>query len=209
MPVNTPEATFIEAIPVLSELQVPPVVELVAVAVAPVHTVVEPPIAFGLALTVKPRVAFTPHPTEYVIVAAPAETPVTTPVDELIDALAELLLHVPPDTELDSVVVAAIHTDDEPVILPGAVRSSTVTVAGEPQVLSYVIVVEPTATPNTTPVVGFTVATATSLLVHVPPAAVLLRVVVDPVQTVVVPVIAAGLALTVMPCTAALPQPVE
>jgi hypothetical protein len=41
------------------------------------------------------------------------------------------------------------------------------------------------------------VAVVTGAILHVPPAGVLLRVVVAPIQTVVVPVIAAGAGLTV------------
>ncbi len=54
----------------------------------------------------------------------------------------------------------------------------------------------PAATPVTTPPV-FTVAIAVALLIHVPPDTVLVRVVVDPVHTVAVPPIAAGVAFTV------------
>ncbi len=54
----------------------------------------------------------------------------------------------------------------------------------------------PGATPVTTPD-EFTVAVAVALLLHVPPTVTLLRVVVAAGQTLAVPAIAAGAALTV------------
>jgi hypothetical protein len=59
------------------------------------------------------------------------------------------------------------------------------------------MVAEPAATPETTPEVD-TVATAVLLEAHVPPVVASLRLVVDPAQTEVVPVMAAtvGSALT-------------
>ena len=45
------------------------------------------------------------------------------------------------------------------------------------------MVTEPVATPVTTPVEGLTVATAESLVIHVPPDTESVNVIVDPVQT--------------------------
>ena len=53
------------------------------------------------------------------------------------------------------------------------------------------MVVEPGVTPVTTPVEELTVAAAGLLLLHVPPVVVQARVVVDPTDTLVVPVMAA------------------
>jgi hypothetical protein len=61
----------------------------------------------------------------------------------------------------------------------------------------YVIVITPGITPVTTPLPEPTVAYALPLLAHVPPDAALLKVVVPPTHTVVVPVIAGGNGLTV------------
>ena len=63
----------------------------------------------------------------------------------------------------------------------------------------YVIVAVPAATPVTTPVLEFTVATAVFDDVHTPPAVALVNVVVEPAHTSVVPLIAAttGIALIV------------
>ena len=72
------------------------------------------------------------------------------------------------------------------------------------------IVAEPALTPVTTPVDGLTVATPVALLLQVPPLVVLANVVVAAVQTVVVPVIDAGVAGVVFTVTLvvtnALPQ---
>lgn len=56
------------------------------------------------------------------------------------------------------------------------------------------MVAEPTATPVTTPVVASTVAIDVALLLHEPPVVVSAKVVAADVQTVVVPVMAAGVA---------------
>ena len=64
----------------------------------------------------------------------------------------------------------------------------------------------PLATPDTTPD-ALTVAKAMLLLLQVPPVVVLLNVVVDPAQTVIVPVIAGGAEMTVIVFATA--QPVD
>jgi hypothetical protein len=67
---------------------------------------------------------------------------------------------------------------------------------------------EPPATPVTIPLDEPTVALATVLLVHVPPASVLESAVVAPTHTVDVPVIAAGNGSTVTSVVAIqLPEP--
>jgi hypothetical protein len=69
----------------------------------------------------------------------------------------------------------------------------------------YVIVVDPSATPVTTPVVLPTVATAVLAELQVPPVVVDDSDVVVPAHSVVVPVIAAGRLLTVTPIARAQP----
>lgn len=64
--------------------------------------------------------------------------------------------------------------------------------------MTVAVVATATLPPVTTPVPGTTGAIADGVLVHVPPAVASLSVVVLPVHTVVVPVIAAGNGLTVM-----------
>jgi hypothetical protein len=64
----------------------------------------------------------------------------------------------------------------------------------------------PAVTPVTTPP-AVMVATAGVALLHVPPAVTLLKVVVEPMQTLVVPVMAAGSGLTVTVVVTAHPVP--
>lgn len=59
--------------------------------------------------------------------------------------------------------------------------------------------------PVTTPDVELTLAVPVALLVHVPPVGVLLNVVVCPVHTKAVPVIADGVEVTVNDCVAKQP----
>ena len=54
------------------------------------------------------------------------------------------------------------------------------------------IVAVPAATPVTAPVIEFTVAVEGALLVHTPPDVVLVKVVVDPIHALAVPLIAAS-----------------
>ena len=61
----------------------------------------------------------------------------------------------------------------------------------------YEIVALAAETPDTTPVVVPAVATVASLLDHMPPVVVLLKVVAEPTQTTAAPVIVAGRGLTV------------
>ena len=65
------------------------------------------------------------------------------------------------------------------------------------------VVATPTTPPVTTPEINPTVATAVLLLLQVPPPVPSNKAVVDPEQTVLVPVILAGKALTVTIAVAA------
>jgi hypothetical protein len=140
--------------------------------------------AAGLANTFTVRVAVAlvqpPVPvTVYVMVAEPEATPVITPVVLLTVALPVLLdVQVPPLFPLEvNDVVAPIQTSCVPLNVPalGAAVTVTVRVAvalveqGEVAVTVYVIVAVPAATPVTTPVELFTVATAVLLDDHAPP----------------------------------------
>jgi hypothetical protein len=85
------------------------------------HVDAVPVIAAGNALTVEMRVRIQPLGSMYVITALPAITPVTTPDDAFTVALAtELLLQVPPMSELVSAVVEPSHTDAVPPITAGS-----------------------------------------------------------------------------------------
>jgi hypothetical protein len=121
----------------------------------------------------------------------PAPTPVSTPVDVLIEAIEELVLcQVPPVAALPNVVVAAGQTLSVPVIVPGVAATVAVTVLLQPLASAYVIVALPKATPVTTPDVP-TVATPVLLLLHVPPEVASLSVADNPTHILGVPVIAA------------------
>ena len=139
-----------------------------------------PVIEAGVGVTETEVVAAVPHPVLYVIVAVPPLTPLTIPDDVPTVATAVLLLlHVPPIALLLNVVVDDWHTVIVPVIDPASGVTLTGLVAAEPQPVLYVIVAVPPLTPLTMPDDVPTVATAVLLLLHVPPIALLLNVVVD------------------------------
>jgi hypothetical protein len=125
-----------------------------------------------------------------------------------------LLLHVPPVAPSVSVIDEPIHTDVLPEM--GGTAGTGLTVTGivvklvQPEVIVYLIVTTPGLTLCTTPPV-VTVAMAVLLLLHTckPPVAPSTNVVVDPAQTVMVPVMvpADGSAFTVIATVSvAIPQ---
>lgn len=127
----------------------------------------------------------------------PADTPVTTPVPELIVALeVNMLDHTPLPGVAPKAVVLPTHTDAVPVIAPGANDTVTTLVVKQPVANWYVIVLVPASTPVTTPAI-LTVATAGVLLLQTPPPVELEKVVVEPTQTVGVPEMLLGNGLTV------------
>jgi hypothetical protein len=92
-------------------------------------------VAVGNAFTVTTDVVLFVQPpavTVYVIVDVPELTPVTTPVDELINATAVLLeVQTPLPVVLDNVVVDPIHTEVVPVIDATTGNAVTVTAVAE------------------------------------------------------------------------------
>lgn len=62
--------------------------------------------------------------TRYMIVSIPLVIPVTTP--PVTDALVLLLLHTPPVTAFESVIVDPMHTPEGPVIVPAFGNGLTV-----------------------------------------------------------------------------------
>jgi len=214
-PVTTPVVAFTVAIPVFDELHVPPVcVELnVVVELTQMFWVPDNVPATGAAVTVTVRVAVAfEHPpvpaTVYVIVAVPADTPVTTPVVAFTVAIPVFdELHVPPVCVELNVVVELTQMFCVPDNVPATGAAVTVTVRvavafEHPPVPAtvYVIVAVPAATPVTTPVVAFTVAIPVFDELHVPPVCVELNVVVALTQMFCVPVNvpATGGAVTVI-----------
>ena len=174
-----------------------------SVVVAPSQILVEPVmLTIGAALTVTALVAAETQPVVVFVkvkVAIPAATPVTTPAFVTVATDALLLIQVPP-LDGESPVVAPTQILFGPLMLTVGNALTVMAPVGEetqPVFKSVnVKVAVPAETPVTTPVL-VTVATAGSLLTHVPPV-VGDNVVVNPTQTLPGPVIlTAGAALTV------------
>jgi hypothetical protein len=188
-------------------VHVPPELASARVAQKPAHTLIEPVITAGSGVTVTIIVLLQPLPKDVVMIAVPAVTPVTTPVNEPTVATAVLLLlQLPPGEDEVRVVVSPTHTLAAPLIVPGPAFTVTTVVAKQPVEPVYVIVAVPTLTPQNIPVDTPTVATAVLLLLHVPPLVASARVEQNPTQTETGPVIATGGVLTVT--TAVRIQPV-
>jgi len=104
----------------------------VSVILEPTHTAGRPLIAAGSGFTVTVEVIKHPVGNVYVIVALPADIPVTVPeIGPIVATPALLLAHVPPDDVLLNVVVAPTQTDAVPVIAAG--KALTVAVVLEEQ----------------------------------------------------------------------------
>ena len=106
-----------------------------------------------------------------------------------------LLLQVPPGTGLESVLELPAQSVAEPAI-GGSAELTVMVFVALPQGVAYVIVTAPLLIPVTTPE-AFTVALEGLLLLHVPPGTVLVSVMEEPTQTVLLPDMGAGVALTV------------
>jgi len=125
------------------------------------------------------------------MLALPADTPVTTPL-EFIDPTAGLLLtHVPAPVASVSVTLEHAVTGALPPIAAGAASTLTVAVAALPHVGVYDITVVPADIAVTTPL-EFIEPTDGVELLHVPPTVTSDSVVVVPVHNDVVPVIGAA-----------------
>jgi hypothetical protein len=128
MPVTTPvEAPMVATAGVVLD-HTPPGVALLRVPGVPTHTIPLPVIGAGAGVAITVTTAVTaPDATLYVMVAVPAETPVTMPVDEPIDATDGVLdVQVPPGVASARVVVPVAQTVNVPVI--GAVVAPGFTV---------------------------------------------------------------------------------
>jgi len=198
VPTVAPETTppvVTEATPGEPLLHVPPPAASLSVIGVPMQTLDAPVIdpAFGKGLTVN-GIAATQLPIAYFIVSVPPDKPVTAPVVPTVAIPVLVLLHTPPVGPSARVTTEPTQTLGVPVIVPGDVATVTVAVA-VPAGAVYVIIEVPGVTPVTTPA-DVIVATPGVPLVHVPPADVSASVVVDPAQTVVVPVIAPTVTVT-------------
>jgi len=194
-PVTMPVVDPIAAIVVLLLLQVPVVVASVSVVVKPEHTDKVPEMLTGVGLTVTTAEVTQPVDKVYQTVSSPTDTPVTSPVPDIV-ALGLLMLHVPPPASV-SAVVAPTHTVKVPEIAEGNAYTVTTAVVWQPVLSAYVIIVVPAVPPVTIPVVDPIVATIVLLLLQVPVAVASVNVVVSPEHTDNVPEMLAGDALTV------------
>src|ERR1043165_6424825 len=109
IPETIPVVEPIDAVPGALLLHVPPASELDNVVVEPRHAIMIPAMGAGVAVTVTIAMALQPA-TVYKIVAVPGLIPVTMPVEEpTVPIVGVALLHVPPEVELESVVVKPVH----------------------------------------------------------------------------------------------------
>lgn len=193
-PVTTPLAAIVATAVVLL-LHVPPAGVPVSAVDDPSHTVSVPSIGFGSGVTVTIVVLLQPEPNAYVTEAVPAVIPVATPVVALIDMLPLGVLQVPPAGVALSVVLLPIHTVKVPLIVPGAALTVTTAEVLQPPAV-YTTVAVPALLPPMKPGLS-NVATVVGVTDHVPPVVVLLSVVVRPTHSVRLPVMAAGVGVTV------------
>ena len=123
--------------------------------------------------------------------------PVTTPALLIVPTDGLLLDQVPPKTVSPRLVVWPTHTEGVPIT--GATGLTTrAAIAVQPVVPSvYNMITVPVATPVTIPEDEPIYATALSLLLHTPPATLLVSVAVRPTQTADGPPITAGAGVTV------------
>lgn len=198
----------------------PPAVKSASCVVVPAQTEAIPVIGAitGSGLTVTVRVTVFEHPpvvTVYEITDVPPDTPVTRPEASTV-AIPEFELNqTPPVVTSASCVVDPSHTVAVPVIEATTGSGLTVTVrvatfVQPPLVTVYDTTEVPGVIPETRPA-AFTVATAGVELDQTPPEVRSASCVVDPAQTVAVPVIAAttGRAFTVTLRAVVFEQPPE
>jgi hypothetical protein len=115
IPVSTPVAALIDAMPGSDELHEPPGAALLKVAVAFSQTTPLPVMVPGKGFTVTTADAKQPVDSAYVIVLVPAEAPVTSPMLPIVATAGVLLLHVPPAVTSDCNVERPEHTCAIPV----------------------------------------------------------------------------------------------
>ena len=131
-PVTVPVIEFTVATDAFDVVHTPPEVVLVKIVLEPIHAFVVPPIAasVGNAVTFTVACAFDVQPfvvTVYVIVALPADTPVTTPLASTVATAVFDDVQTPFEVALESAVVEPAHTSVVPVIAATTGRGLTVT----------------------------------------------------------------------------------
>ena len=126
--------------------------------------------------------------------ATPHTFPVITPT---VAIAAALLVHKPPGVALVHGVHVPTQTLGEPDIADGNGFTVIVVVTKHPPPILYVMVAVPNDSPRTMPVEEPTVATVVLLLDQLPPGTEFDSVVVVPKHAIRIPVIAAGVVVTV------------
>jgi hypothetical protein len=200
IPHTIPLVEFTVATAVLLLVHVPPLVPSVSGVHDPTHTLPEPPMPTGGAVTVNTELIEHPEGGVYVTVVVPGLTPVIIPevAGPNVATDRTLLLHVPPAGVELSVDVEPAHAWAVPMIEPGKPFTVTTTDFVQPDPNEYVIVAVPAiAPPHTIPLRLPTDATVVLLVVHVPPEAVSNNGVHVPAHICVIPVIIDGARFTV------------
>ena len=132
-PVTIPVLAPTVATDVVPLVQVPPVVPSVKVMVVPAQKAAAPDIADGKALTVTVPVALQPLLSVYEMTEVPDDTPVTTPVvPATVATLVVPLVQVPPGSVFPSVSLLPTQIELLPVIAPGSVYTTRLSVAMQP-----------------------------------------------------------------------------
>ena len=196
----------IVAILVALLLQVPPVLPSARTVVDPEQTVTAPDIADGTGFIVTVIPLAHPNNDVYVIVSAPAAMPETVPEpSNTVATPVLLLLHVPPVVPSLSETDEPAHTTVAPAIADGSGSTEMIFETVHPIPIEYVMVDGPDITPDMTPDAEPAVATAVALLLHVPPVAASVNVMVDPIHTADSPRIDGGNDVTVTTVVTAQP----
>ena len=176
-------------------------------AAVPLTHIEGAPVIVGRAFTVTTAVRKQPAPREYEMVVVPWLTPVTTPVDALTEATPVLvLLHVPPVTEPERLVVPAIHAANVPVMVGRALTVITAPLV-QPAADTTEITVTPAETPVKRPLPEIVAADGLEL-VHDVVAGALVRFAAPPIHTDEAPP-TTGVALMVTTFVLAQPEDKE
>lgn len=197
-PVTMPGGVTV-AIPGQEQLKEPGIVASASDVVAPTQSVIVPVIGNGAASTEIAAVRIQPYGEVSVIVAAPADTPVTTPDVELMVArVVGVMLHVPGSTS-EAMTKPPTQTLDGAMIAAGTGSIVMTYEAEQPPEVVYNIVSTPATAPVTVAVVPLPATPAVALVaLHIPVGSASVRVIVPPTQTCVGPDIGDGSGLIVM-----------
>ena len=118
-----------------------------------------------------------------------------------------LLLQVPPELLSVSAIVCPTHTCVGPIIANGSGLTVTVVVAEHPARVYVITALHGPGDPPQIPEIRLMVAHEELLLLQVPPMGLSLNVAVNPAHKVVVPLIGAGVRLTVTVAVTVHPVP--